>query len=71
MFAHSEIIVLCFASLAVADVLVARKTAHRWFCIHALANALVAVTALPGLFATLSDPLHAQDGRVYPESTSL
>lgn len=71
MLASFEVIVFCLGILAVIDVLVARHTAHRWFCIHAVANAFVVATALPGLAATLSDPLHAMDGRVFPNVVSL
>jgi hypothetical protein len=66
VFADLDVVVYCFAGLALADVLFARHSSHRWFCIHAIANAVVAVTAVPGLLATLADPLHAMDGRVVP-----
>ena len=73
MFASMEVIGYCLVILAVVDFAIARRTAHRWFFVHAVANAVVVVTALalPGLAATLDDPLHAMDGRLAPNVVSM
>ena len=41
----------------------------RWFSVHAFANLLVTITALPGVIATLVDPHNGGDSTVYIEGT--
>jgi len=41
--------------------------ASRWFFLHAIANAIVVITALPALRAVASDPIHALDGVKYAD----
>jgi hypothetical protein len=56
----------CDAAIALARWMGALPDAARWPAMHAAGNAVVCVLALPGVVATLSDPLHAMDSRVYP-----
>ena len=39
----------------------------RWFSIHAFANLLVTLTSIPGVVASLYDPLHCMDSRIWAE----
>jgi hypothetical protein len=52
----------CDAALWVCGV----RAAARWPALHAAGNAAVCVLALPGVVATVVDPLHSMDARVYP-----
>lgn len=56
----------CDAAIALARWIFALPDATRWPALHAAGNAMVCVLALPGVVATLADPLHAMDSREYP-----
>lgn len=58
----------CDAAIALARWIFALPDATRWPALHAAGNAMVCVLALPGVVATLADPLHAMDSREYPPS---
>ena len=52
------------------DRLVARRGAKRWFMVHAVGNAVVTVFAMHGTIASLGNPLHSMDSRVFPDVNS-
>ncbi len=56
----------CDAAIALARWIFALPDATRWPALHAVGNAMVCALALPGVVATLADPLHAMDSREYP-----
>jgi hypothetical protein len=62
-------VALLFLFLGVSDCVIQRvfgAGAIRWPAIHAVGNAVVCMFAVPGVVATLVDPLHCMDSRVYP-----
>lgn len=39
----------------------------RWFALHSFANTLVVIVAFKGMWASLLDPLHSLDSRIYTD----
>ena len=65
--------VLIVVVLFAFDKLFASKMlpSSRWFTIHAFANLLVCITAIPAVMATISDPVKSMDSRVYNDTTLM
>lgn len=60
---------ICLAILLVYDVLVARHHAGRWFNIHALANALTVIGAIPAMILWIQTPMRvvSYEGQESPD----
>ncbi len=56
------------ALLFMCDRLFTRHCAKRWFMLHALGNSFVVVFSLHGVVASLCDPVHSMDSRVFPDT---
>ena len=54
------------AALGICDLCYARYTKARWFALHVIANAWIAVLSLPDLYLILTDPVHTLSQRVTP-----
>ena len=62
---------VAWLGLCVADALLRRTaTRARWEWVHALSNAATTLFALPGVYAALTDPVHAADPRVHPSDAT-
>jgi len=61
--------VIIISVLAVFDILVARHTQARWFCLHAFANLLCVISALNSIFTCFTDPVHCADSSKYSDTS--
>lgn len=70
MRADCAYVAMSIGFLYLCDRFVARRCARRWFMLHALGNGVVAVFSVPGVIASLCDPVHSMDSRVFPDAHS-
>ena len=71
MLYHIDKILYSLVLLYGFDYIIARKTKHRWFSIHAFGNLIVVITTIPGVIKTLQDPINAMNSITSPITNNI